>query len=149
MASAAGKGALPLPTTLPSMATLKSLTDDLEKLSEKMFQDLEDTNIAMYDMVLKGFKNTSGKCKSFIHKMGALAVTFFAQAKGMVSGLAKCDTRAFEEAMEVSKNHVFALIEEVADAEDIYDKGEAHFDNILASVTHEVKEYIQLKGEEQ
>ena len=34
-------GAVPLPTTLPSMATLEALTDDLEKLSGKLFQSLE------------------------------------------------------------------------------------------------------------
>ena len=43
-----------------------------------MFKDLEETNIAMYDMVLKGFKDTSGKCNSFVHEMGALAIAFFA-----------------------------------------------------------------------
>ena len=149
MASAAGRGALLLPTTLPSMTTLKSLTDDLEKYSEKMFQDLEETNIAVYDMVLQGFKDTSGKCKSFIHEMGALAVTFFTQAQEMEGGLAKCDARAFEEAMDASKNHVLNLIQEVADAEGIYDRGEVHFDKILASVANEVKEYVALKGGEQ
>ena len=60
-------GSLPLPTTLPSMATLEALTNDLKKLSEKMFKSLEETNIKVYDKVLQGFKDTSGKCKDFIH----------------------------------------------------------------------------------
>ena len=67
----------------------------------------------------------------------------------MEGDLAKCDAFAFEEAMEASKNHILGLIEEVADAEGIYNRGEANFNNILASVAHEVKEYIKLKGEEQ
>ena len=144
-----GRGSLPLLTTLPSMATLEALTNDLEKFSERMFKSLEETKIAVYDKVLRGFKDTSGKCKTFIHEMGALAVTFFAQAKQMEDGLAKCDTRAFEEAMNASKNHIIGLIEEVAEAKDIYDSGEANFDSILASVTKEIKEYVRLKGEEQ
>ena len=48
-------GSLPLPTTLPSMATLEALTDDLEGLSEKMFKKLEETNIKVYNKVLQGF----------------------------------------------------------------------------------------------
>ena len=51
-----GAGSLPLPTTLPSMATLEALTDDLEKLSEKMFKSLEETNIKVYDKVLQGLR---------------------------------------------------------------------------------------------
>ena len=149
MSGASGRGSLPLPTTLPSMATLEALTNDLEKFSERMFKSLEETNIAVCDKVLRGFKDTSGKCKTFIHEMGALAVTFFAQAKQMEDGLVKCDTRAFDEAMNASKNHIIGLIEEVAEAEDIYDSSEVNFDSILASVTKEIKEYVRLKGEEQ
>ena len=81
--------------------------------------------------------------------MGALAVTFFTQAKQMEGGLAKCDAKAFDEAMNASKDHIIGLIEEVAEAEDIYDSGEANFDSILASLTKEIKEYVKLKGEEQ
>ena len=144
-----GRGSLPLPTTLPSMATLEALINDLEKFSERMFKSLEETNIAVYDKVLRGFKDTSGKCKTFIHEMGALVVTFFAQAKKMEDGLVKCDARAFEEAIDASKNHIIGLMEEVTEAEDIYDRGEAHFNSILASVAKEIKEYVKLKGEEQ
>ena len=149
MSGTGGKGSLPLPTTLPSMATLEALTNDLEKFSKKMFKSLEETNIAIYDKVLQGFKDTSGKCKTFIHEMGALAVTFFAQAKQMEDGLAKCDAKAFDEAMSAFKGHIIGLIEEVAEAEDIYDSGEASFDSILASLAKEIKEYVKLKGEEQ
>ena len=149
MSGARGRGSLPLLTTLPSMATLEALMNDLEKFSERMFKSLEETNIAIYDKVLRGFKDTSGKCKTFIHEMGALAVTFFAQAKQMEDGLVKCDTKAFDEVMSASKSHIIGLIEEVAEAEDIYDSGEASFDSILASVTKEIKEYVRLKGEEQ
>ena len=84
-----GAGPLPLPTTLPSMATLESLTDDLKGLSKKMFKKLEETNIKVYDKVLQAFKDTSGKCKDFIHDMGAMVVAFFGQAEKMEQGLAK------------------------------------------------------------
>ena len=80
--------------------------------------------------------------------MGALAVTFFAQAKQMEDGLAKCDAKAFDEVMNASKGHIIGLIEEVAEAEDIYDSGEANFDSILTSLAKEIKEYVKLKGEE-
>ena len=142
-------GSLPLPSTPPPMDTLEALTEDLEKFSKKLFQSLEETSLAVYDKVLWGFKDTSGKCKDFIHDMGLLVVTFFAQAEKMEGGLAKCDTTAFHEAMDVSKNHIYGLIEQVANAEDIYDADEAKFNSILVSVAKEVKAYIQLKGEEQ
>ena len=116
------------------MATLEALTGDLEKLGRKLFRGLEETNLAVYDKVLQGFKDTSGKCKNFIHDMGSLVVTFFAQAEEMEKGLAKCDAMAFREAMSASKGHVCGLIEQVAEAEGIFDAGEANFDSVLASV---------------
>ena len=103
----------------------------------------------MYDKVLKGFKDTSGKCKDFIHKMGAVVTTFFAKAEDMEKGLAKSDAMAFKEVITASKSPVFSLIQEVAEAEDIYDASEASYDSVLASVAKEVKKYVQLKGEEQ
>ena len=148
-ADAGGIGPLPLPTTLPSMATLEVLTGDLEKLGGKLFQGLEETNLAVYDKVLQGFKDTSGKCKNFIHEMGSLVVTFFAQAEEMEKGLAKCDAMAFCEVMSASKGHVCGLIEQVAEAEGIFDAGEANFESVLVSVTKEVKAYVQLRGDEQ
>ena len=141
-ADAGGIGPLPLPTTLPSMATLEALTGDLEKLGGKLFRGLEETNLAVYDKVLQGFKDTSGKCKNFIHEMGSLVVTFFAQAEEMEKGLAKCDAMAFREAMSASKGHVCGLIEQVAKAEVIFNAGEVNFDSVLASVTKEVKAYV-------
>ena len=99
--------------------------------------------------MLQGFKDTSGKCKNFIHEMGSLVVTFFTQAEEMEKGLAKCDAMAFREAMSASKGHVCGLIEQVAEAEGIFDAGEANFDSVLASVTKEVKAYVRLKGDEQ
>ena len=144
-----GAGSLPLPTTLPSMATLEALTDDLEKLSKKMFKSLEETNIKVYDKVLQGFKDTSGKCKDFIHDMGAMVITFFGQAEKTEQGLAKTDAEVFHEAINASKGHVCSLIEEVAEAEGIYNLGEARFDSILASVAKEVKAFVCQEGEKQ
>ena len=99
--------------------------------------------------MLQGFKDTSGKCKNFIHEMGSLVVTFFTQAEEMEKGLAKCDTMAFREVMSASKGHVCGLIEQVAEAEGIFDAGEANFDSVLALVAKEVKAYVQLRGDEQ
>ena len=144
-----GIGSLPLPTTLPSMATLEALTDNLEKFSGKLFQSLEETSIVVYDKVLQGFKDTSGKCKSFIHEMGSLAVTFFTQAKEMEGGFAKCDALAFCVVMDASKGHICGLIEQVAEVEDIYNAREVSFDGILVSVAKEIKAYVLLEGEEQ
>ena len=144
-----GAGSLPLPTALPSMATLEALTDDLEKLSEKLFKSQEETNIKVYDKVLQGFKDTSGKCKDFIHDMGALVVAFFGEAEKMEQGLAKSDAEAFHEAISASKGHVCGLIEEVAEAEGIYNAGEAKFDSILASVAKEIKAFVRQEGEKQ
>ena len=131
------------------MTTLEALTNDLEELSEKMFKSLEETNIKVYDKVLLGFKDTSGKCKDFIHDMGALVTTFFGQAEKMEQGLAKCDAEAFREVINASKGHVCGLIEEVADADSIYNSGEAKFDSILASVAKEVKAFVRQEGDKQ
>ena len=100
------------------MATLEALTDDLDKLSEKLFRSQEETSIKVYDKVLEGFKETSRRCKDFIHKMGALVVSFFSAAEKMEQGLAKTDAEAFREAICVSKGYVCGLIEEVAEAEE-------------------------------
>ena len=148
-ASFKGAGSLLLPTALPSMATLEALTNDLKKLSKKMFKSQEETNIKVYDKVLQGFKDTSGKCKDFIHDMGALVVTFFGQAEKMEQDLAKSDAEAFLEAISASKGHICGLIEEVAKAEGIYNSGEAKFDSILASVAKEIKVFICQEGKKQ
>ena len=103
----------------------------------------------MYDKVLQGFKDTSGKCMGFIHDMGALVVMFFAQAEKMEQGLAKCNAEAFREAINASKGHVCGLIQEVAKAEDIYNVGEASFDSNLASVAKEIKAFVHQEGKKQ
>ena len=48
-----------------------------------------------------------------------------------------------------SKGHICGLIEEVAEAESIYNAGEAKFDSILASVAKEVKAFVCQEGEKQ
>ena len=81
--------------------------------------------------------------------MGALVVTFFGQAEKMEQDLAKSDTEAFREAISASKGHVCGLIEEVAEAEGIYNSGEAKFDSILVSVAKEIKAFVRQEGEKQ
>ena len=143
------KGYVPLPTSLPSMAALESLTDDLEAYSNQLFENLEQTNVEVYDKVLEGFKDTGGKSKTFTEEVGAMALAFFANVKGIEGHLAKPDATAFAEAIEASKEHIIGFIEEVSEAEMIYETGEVNFDKILESVTKEIKAYIQEKGMEQ
>ena len=114
-----------------------------------LHQSMEQTSIAVYNKVLHGFKDTSSKCRNFIQDMGALAMTFFAQAEEMEGGLAKCDTLAFREAMNASKGHICGLVQEVADAEEIYSVAEVKFNSIVASVAKEIKAFVRLKGKEQ
>ena len=140
------KGSVPLPTTLPSMATLELLTNNLELYSDELFKQLEEINLEVYQKVLAGFKDTGRVCKTFIHEMGALAITFFTKAEGMEANLATTDAIAFAEAMVASKTHIICLIQEVAEAEDIYNAGEATFNDMLASVSEEIKKYIQEQG---
>ena len=118
-------------------------------LSDELFKSQEETSLKVYEKVLVGFKETSGRCKDYIHDMGVLAVSFFNAAKKMEESLAKADAEAFREAICASKGHVCGLIEEVAEAEHIYNQGEARFDSILASVAEEVKAFIHLEGERQ
>ena len=84
------RGSLPLPTTFPSMATLESLTNDLESYSDELFKKLEETNLGVYQKVLTGFKDSGGVCKMFIHEMGALAVTFLREGR-RYGGRFSCD----------------------------------------------------------
>ena len=81
--------------------------------------------------------------------MGAMVVVFFGQAEKMEQGLAKTDAEAFREVINASKGHVCGLIEEVAEAEGIYNTGEAKFNSILASVAKEVKAFVHQEGDKQ
>ena len=67
----------------------------------------------------------------------------------MEQGLAKSDAEAFREAISASKGHVCSLIEEIAEAEGIYNAGEARFDSILTSVAKEIKAFVCQEGEKQ
>ena len=140
---------LPLPTQLPSMDSLKRLADDLYAYSGELFWGLEEISMAMLDRVLSGFKRLGGRTREYIFETAAIAINFFSRAGDMEAELESSEALKFREAVNGMKESICDLIRRTASAEESYEDASANFDNILASVSDELKEFVELKGEEQ
>ena len=140
---------LPLPTQLPSMDLLERLADDLYAYSGELFRGLEETSMAMLDRVLSGFKRSGGCAREYIYETAAIAINFFSRAGDMEAELESSEPLKFREAVNGMKESIRDLIRRTALAEESYEDTVAHFDNILASVSDEFKEFVESQGEEQ
>ena len=140
---------LPLPTQLPSMELLEKLADDLYAYSGELFRALEETSMAMLDRILLGFKRSGGRAWEYIHETAAIAINFFSRAGDMEAELESSKALKFREAVNGMKESIRDLIRRTASAEESYEDVAAHFDNILSSVSDELKEFIESQGEEQ
>ena len=140
---------LPLPTQLPSMDHLEKLADDLCAYSGELFRGLEETSMAMLDRVLSGFKRSGGRARQYIYETAAIAINFFSRAGDMEAELESSEALKFREAVNGMKESIRDLIGRTASAEESYKDAAAHFDNILSSVSKELKEFIELQGEGQ
>ena len=140
---------LPLPTQLPSMDFLERLADDLYAYSGELFRGLEETSMAMLDRVLLGFKKSGGRAREYIFETAAIAINFFSRAGDMEVELESSEALKFREAVDGMKESIRDLIRRTASAEESYEDAAANFDNILASVLDELKEFVELQGEEQ
>ena len=139
---------LPLPTRLPSMDVLEQLGDDLYAYSGELFQGLE-TSLAMLDRILSGFKRSGGRAQEYIHETAAITINFFSRAGDMEAELESSEALKFREAVNGMKESIRDLIRQTASAEESYENAAANFDNILALVSDEVKEFVESQGEEQ
>ena len=140
---------LPLPTQLPSIDLLERLADDLYAYSRELFRGLEGTSMAMLDRVLSGFKKSGGRTREYIFETAAIAINFFSRARDMEKELELSEALKFREAVDSMKESIRDLIGRTASAEETYEDAAANFDNFLASVSDERKEYVELQGEEQ
>ena len=140
---------LPLPTQLPSMDLLERLADDLYAYSGELFRGLEETSMAMLDRVLSGFKRSGGHTREYIFETAAITINFFSRARDMEAELESSEALKFREAVNGMKDSICDLIKRTALVEESYEDAAANFNNILASVSDELKEFIQLQGKEQ
>ena len=140
---------LPLPTWLPSMDVLEQLGDDLYAYSGELFRGLEETSLAMLDRILLGFKRSGSRTREYIHETAAIAINFFSRAGDMEAELESSEALKFREAVNGMKASICDLIRRTASVEESYENVAANFDNILASVSDEVKEFVESLGEEQ
>ena len=140
---------LPLPTQLLLMDFLERLADDLYAYSRELFRGLEETSMAMLDRVLSGFKRSGGRTREYIFETAAIAINFFSRAGDMEAELESSEALKFQEAVDGMKESIRDLIRRTASAEESYEDAAANFNNILASVSDELKEFIELQGKEQ
>ena len=140
---------LPLPTQLPSMDLLERLADNLYVYSGELFRVLEEMSVAMLDRVLSGFKKSGGRAQEYIFETAAITINFFSRAGDMEKELESSKALEFREAVNSMKESICDLIRQTASAEETYEDAAANFNNILASVSDELKEYVELQGEEQ
>ena len=140
---------LPLPTQLPSMDFLERLADDLYAYSGELCRGLEETSMAMLDKVLSGFKRSGGCTREYIFETAAITINFFSRARDMETELESSEALKFREAVDGMKESIRDLIRRTALAEESYEDAAANFNNILASVSDEVKEFVELQGKEQ
>ena len=140
---------LPLPTRLPSMDVLEQLGDDLYAYSGELFRGLEETSLAMLDRILSGFKRSGGHTREYIYETAAITINFFSRAGDMEAELESSKALKFREVVNGMKESIRDLIKQTALAEESYENAAANFDNILASVLDEVKEFVESHGEEQ
>ena len=140
---------LPMPTWFPSMDVLEQLGDDLYAYSGELFRGLEETSLAMLDRILSGFKRLGGRTREYIYETAAIALNFFSRAGDMEVELESSEALKFREAVNGMKESIRDLIRQTASAEESYENAAANFDNILASVSDEVKEFVDSHSEEQ
>ena len=138
---------LSLPTQLLSMELLEQLADDLYAYSGELFRGLEETSMAMLDRILSGFKRSGGRAREYIHETAA--INFFSRAGDMEAELESSEALKFREAVNGMKESIRDLIRRTASAEESYEDAAAHFDNILSSVSDELKEFVESQGKEQ
>ena len=140
---------MPLPTRLPSMQVLEELANDLYAYSGKLFRGLEETSMVMLDRILSSFKRSGSHAREYIHETAAIAINFFSRARDMEAELESSEALKFHTAVNSMKESIWDLIRQTALAEESYEDVAAQFDNILSSISDELKEFVEAQGKEQ
>ena len=140
---------MPLPTRLPSMRVLEELANDLYTYSGELFRGLEETSMTMLDRILSGFKKSGGCAREYVHETAAIAINFFSRAGDMEAELESSEALKFHAAVNGMKESIRDLVRQTALAEESYEDAVAQFDNILSSISDELKEFVEAQGEEQ
>ena len=140
---------MPLPTRLPSMQVLEELANDLYTYSSELFRGLEETSMVMLDRILSGFKRLGGHAREYIHETAAIAINFFSRAGDMEAELESSEALKFHAAVDGMKESIRDLVRWTALVEESYEDAAAQFDNILSSISDELKEFVEAQGEEQ
>ena len=140
---------MPLPTRLPSIRVLEELANDLYAYSGNLFRGLEETSMAMLDRILSGFKKLGGRAREYIHETAAIAINFFSRARDMEAELESSEALKFHAAVNGMKESIRDLVRQTTLAEESYEDVAAQFDNILLSISDELKEFVEAQGEEQ
>ena len=131
------------------MEVLEGLANDLYSYSGKLFRSLEETSMAMLERILSGFKRSGGHACDYIHETAAIALNFFSRAGEMEAELELSEALKFRNVVNGMKDSIWDLIRWTALAEESYEDVAAQFDNILSSVSDELKEFVEAQGEEQ
>ena len=131
------------------METLEELANDLYAYSGELFRGLEETSMTMLDRILSGFKKSGGHAHDYIHETAAIALNFFSRAGEMEAELESSEVLKFRNAINGMKDSIRDLIRRTAMVEESYEEAAAQFDNILASVSDELKEFVEVRGEGQ
>ena len=104
--------------------------------------------MAMLDRILSGFKRSGGRTREYIHETAAIAINFFSRAGDMEAELELSEALKFWEAVNGMKESIRDLIRRTTLGEESYEDAAAQFDNILSSVSDELKEFVESQGEE-
>ena len=131
------------------METLEELANDLYAYSGELFHGLEETSMAMLDRILSGFKKSGRRAHDYIHETAAIALNFFSRAGEMEADLESSEVPKFRNAINGMKDSIRDLIRRTSLAEESYEEAVAQFDNILASVSDELREFVEAWGEGQ
>ena len=134
---------MPLRTWLPSMQVLEELANDLYAYSGELFWGLEETSMAMLDRILFGFKRLGGHAWEYIHETAAIAINFFSKAGIGRRNWSPSEALKFCAAVNGMKESIRDLVRWTALAEESYEDAAAQFDNILSSISDELKEFVE------
>ena len=103
----------------------------------------------MLDRILSGFKKSGGRAREYIHETAAIAINFFSRAGDMEAELESSEAPKFRTAVNGMKESIRDLVRQTALAEESYEDAATQFDNILSSISDELKEFVEAQGKEQ
>ena len=115
----------------------------------ELFRSLEETSMAMLDKILSGFKRSGSHAWEYIHETAAIALNFFSRARDMEVELESSEALKFHAAVNGMKESIRDLIWRTAQTEESYEEAAAQFDNILSSISDELKEFVEAQGKGQ